>query len=317
MNLRKYRIGDHAALIAIYQACDLSRSWRANYPPCPPMDEEKLQDWIKGGVVAPLHTWVAEVDGRGVGFLCLKSFISRPESIAAIVPTPGFWGNWESMLCVHPAYQGNGIGRALLYRGLEALQRDRAKRILAWVFDENKRGINFLRRGGFVERPVLRAEDRRIAYEIRFYIQDFNAIPEVRKSTRVRCRNLVEGDLDELGRFLQRMDRMKAAPPPDEVAQTIYSVRYRHFVAEEGNDIVGLFSTWYNGELVLPGVLPECQGTGVGSALMDYTLRTMKEIGYPWATASSAVDLEGAHKLYARFGFKRTRRLLLLERRLD
>ena len=74
--------------------------------------------------------------------------------------------------------------------------------------------------------------------------------------------------------------------------------------------------TWSNGELVIPGVLPDMRGQGVGSALMHFTLTEMRASGYCFATAASAEDLAGAHALYERFGFENTRWLQLMERPL-
>jgi len=56
-------------------------------------------------------------------------------------------------LAVAPAYQGRGLGKRLLNECLEGLRRAGLKRVIIMVADDNRRGGEFWKRGGWEEIP--------------------------------------------------------------------------------------------------------------------------------------------------------------------
>lgn len=56
-------------------------------------------------------------------------------------------------LAVDPAYQGRGLGKRLLSECLDGLRSVRVQRVIILVADDNQRGSEFWKRGGWEEIP--------------------------------------------------------------------------------------------------------------------------------------------------------------------
>ncbi len=90
--------------------------------------EAQVRAWVRDVVVARPDTWVACVDGQVAAMLSLD-------------------GADVDQLYVHPAYQGNGLGRQLL-----AVAKSRRPDGLGlWTFQVNRRAIDFYLAHDFVE----------------------------------------------------------------------------------------------------------------------------------------------------------------------
>ena len=87
----------------------------------------QITAWIRDGVLAEDHVWVAEIEGRIVAFAARG-------------------GGFLNHLYVHPDHQGRGIGAALLDRA----KAEAAAGLSLWTFEPNKRAIRFYERHGFV-----------------------------------------------------------------------------------------------------------------------------------------------------------------------
>ena len=95
-------------------------------------DDDDVRRWIREHLVPSTECWVAVeaadgAEGRVVGMMALA---------------PG----WVEQLYVHPAYQGRGVGSALL---AVALERDEPLQL--WTFQVNTRARAFYARHGFRE----------------------------------------------------------------------------------------------------------------------------------------------------------------------
>ena len=89
--------------------------------------DEETRAWI-GSVVLPTHeVWVADVDGRVVGFAALEDDLL-------------------GLLYVHPGAQNTGIGSALL----DVVRRERPQGFRLWVFQKNEGARRFYERHGCV-----------------------------------------------------------------------------------------------------------------------------------------------------------------------
>lgn len=315
--LRPYRLGDHRVVMKLYEEAYGAVRWRSHYPPRPPLDAQTWGDHIREGRVDPLRTCLAEEDGLPIGVVAVTLLNTGERALPALAPVPGFWGNWESALWVTPDRRRRGVGRALVDRALEGLASEGYDRVVAFVFDENEAALALFEGAGFRRGNVRRYGERKVAYAMGFYVHALHHIPQVRRCDRTICRRLHDTDLDAVARFMARLNGKESTPTREEATRAYFHAAYEHFVAEREGEIVGTMCTWSNGELVIPGVLPALHGQGVGSALMHFTLTTMRDTGYPYATVASAIDLDGAHSLYARLGFENTRWLWLMERPLS
>jgi ribosomal protein S18 acetylase RimI-like enzyme len=120
--LRPANPTDAGALAAVHRAAR-----RAAMPYLPELHgEAEDRDWISETVLPSATVWVAEVDGRPVGYLALT-------------------GSSLDQLYVAPGYQGRGIGSQLL---------DKAKalspvRLRLYAFQSNHRARAFYEARGF------------------------------------------------------------------------------------------------------------------------------------------------------------------------
>ena len=98
--------------------------------------EEETRQWIRTVVLRELEVWVADDDGRVVGFAALKDELLEH-------------------LYVHPHDQNRGVGTGLL--GLSKQRRPRGLRL--WVFQRNVRARRFYERHGFALTRVTDGSD--------------------------------------------------------------------------------------------------------------------------------------------------------------
>jgi ribosomal protein S18 acetylase RimI-like enzyme len=87
--------------------------------------EADTRDWIRDVVLAEQEVWVAETDGRVVGYAAISDGVLEH-------------------LYVHPDFQGRGAGTALLERA----KRERPAGFRFWVFQKNERARRFYERHG-------------------------------------------------------------------------------------------------------------------------------------------------------------------------
>lgn len=87
---------------------------------------DEIRAWTRDVVFAGQQVWVAEIDGRIVGYAALG-------------------GDLLTNLYVEPVYQGRGAGAALLQRVKEAAPGG----IALWTFQPNLAAIRFYERHGF------------------------------------------------------------------------------------------------------------------------------------------------------------------------
>lgn len=317
VTIRLYRLADHHAVLGLYQsACDGGTGGASHYPPRPPLDTQQWGVCLSNGTFEPRRIYLALEDGLPIGVIAVSLLDAGEQRLPVLAPVQGFWGNWESALWVSPHRQRRGVGTALINRVLEALKEEGYDRVLAYVFEDNQRGSGLLDAMGFRAADIVRDGEKKLAYSMGFYVHSLQEIPQVRRCERTTCHRLRDGDVEALGRFVARLEGKEQVPTPDETARRYFHSAYEHFIAEREGEIIGTMCTWSNGELIIPGVLPEVRGQGVGSALMHFALHAMRARGYASATAASAEDLAGAHALYGHFGFENTRWLRLKERAL-
>lgn len=109
----------------LHVACRL-----ANTGSMPPMvhPREAARRWMRGRLEGESTGWVAEREGRAVGYLVLT-------------------GDWLDDLFLAPGETGHGIGATLL----EIVKAERPHGFCLWVFETNEGARRFYRRHGLVE----------------------------------------------------------------------------------------------------------------------------------------------------------------------
>lgn len=89
--------------------------------------DEETRSWLEHVVLPTQQVWVAEREGRVIGF-------------AALI------GNVLEHLYVYPSEQGTGVGSALLLAAQAACERE----LSLWTFQRNEAARAFYDRRGFV-----------------------------------------------------------------------------------------------------------------------------------------------------------------------
>lgn len=102
-------------------------SRRSAAMPPPVYDDEAVRSWM-GARLAEDEVWLAEVDGRPVGYARATS-------------------SWLDDLYVLPSYAGRGVGSALL----DVVKAGRPAGFCLWVFETNAPARAFYARQGLVE----------------------------------------------------------------------------------------------------------------------------------------------------------------------
>ena len=123
MNIRSYRETDEAAVVALWEACNLTRPW--NNP---------QKDIVRKLQVNPEWFLVAELAGQIVG--------------TVMVGYEGHRG-WINYLAVAPTHRRAGLGRALMAAAEQRLRAAGCPKINLQVRPDNPEAVAFYERIGF------------------------------------------------------------------------------------------------------------------------------------------------------------------------
>lgn len=309
--IRGYRPDDEATVLAVWNAALIAdpinaATWRAKVLLDPNFDREGCL--------------IAEVEGEVRGFLL---------SLVRRVP---FFGQgyepeqaWITAFGVMPAWQGSGLGSALLDTALDRLSALGRKSVALSPYVPNyftpgadvkayARGIEFLTKRGFetIERPIsMRAE-----------LTGFR-IPE---SIAERAAALSEEGIE-----------VRPATPVDIVP--VLDFAQRHFTWDWHREASGIFADLFTGDSRFVGmqvamqqgkvlgyaehrgerfgpfgVHPELRGRGIGRVLLAMTLSEMLKKNFHAAWFLWTGD--DAARLYSQVGFREVRRFAVMEKRL-
>ena len=129
MHIRPYRSDDEAALVDLWQACELTRPWNDARVDI----ERKLAD-------SPELLLVGELEGE--------------LTASVMVGYDGHRG-WVNYLAVHPAARGNGLGRALMTAAEERLLALGCPKVNLQIRDDNEAARGFYEAIGYGRDPVV------------------------------------------------------------------------------------------------------------------------------------------------------------------
>jgi mycothiol synthase len=311
MVVRGYRSEDEAALL---------QTWGAALPfdPLDPrtfrrkvlLDPNFDPDWLL----------VAESDARPIGF-CLCLIRRHPTEGLGLEPGRG----WITAMGVHPEWRRQGVGSALLERALDLFRGANRSEVLIAPYtphyfvpgvdvDRYSEGLAFLQQRGFevASRPL--SMDANIAL---FDYGKWEAQEEELRERGIAIRAMRPHETPALLGFL------KAHMPEDWVrhARELLLDMTRGLADEEqitiavrDGELLGYCQ--FEGEHFGPfGVRSDMRGQGIGSLLLAKCLLTMRRQSHHNAWLLWTSD-DAAEKVYARFGFRETRRFAILRRRL-
>jgi len=309
--VRGYRGEDEGALLAVWnRALPLDPVDQATFRRKVLLDPNFDPGWLL----------VADVAGDVVGFsLCLIRRV--PLERGDLEPARG----WIAALGVDPAWRSRGIGALLLDRSLALFREASRQEVLLAPYTPNyfvpgvdevhyADGLAFLRQRGFevVSRPL--------SMDANLVKLDLSWLPE--REARlgrdgVAVRLLLPCEIPALFGLLQTHMPGDWVRHAREVLTdaTKGLAGYDQFtVALHAEEIVGYCQ--FEGDHFGPfGVRDELQGQGIGTVLLARCLQTMRQKGLHNAWVLWTSD-ETAEHVYARFGFRETRRFAVVRKRL-
>jgi ribosomal protein S18 acetylase RimI-like enzyme len=129
VRIREYRPADEEAVVGLWVACELTRPWN-----------DPRRDIARKLADSPELLLVGEEDGQVVGTVMA-----------------GYDGHrgWVNYLAVHPAWQGRGLGRALMDEAEERLAALGCAKINLQVRDENEAARGFYEAIGYRLEPIV------------------------------------------------------------------------------------------------------------------------------------------------------------------
>jgi mycothiol synthase len=328
LTIRAYRCTDEAELVGVWNAAlpqdpvD-AHTFRRKVLLDPSFDAERLL--------------VAELDGRLIGFcLCLVRRV--PLEGGDLDPTRG----WITAMGVLPEHRRQGVGTALLEQARELLRAARREEVLIAPYTPNyfvpgvdekhyAEGLAFLQKRGFevIARP-LSMDASIVLFDYAPYQPREDSLRE--RGTQVRSLRAHEMPLlldflrrhaspdwlrdarellTDITRGLAVEDQVTVAvrgtgvSPVDDTSPSPAGRRCH----DEG-EIVGYCQ--FRGEHFGPfGVREDLRGQGIGTVLLAKCLQTMQRHGLHNAWVLWTSD-ETAERVYARFGFRETRRFAVV-----
>lgn len=309
--VRGYRGDDEQAVLDL---------WNAALPADPLDRRTLLRKVILDPNFDPAWFLVAEVGGRPAG-LCLCVTRRVPLEGVGLEPERG----WITAFGVAPEFRRQGVGAALLDRALELFGGADRREVLIAPYTPNyfvpgvdeqayADGLAFLQRRGFaaVSRPL--SMDASI---VTLDLSPWLARAAALRAEGIEVRPLRLAEAPEFLSFLRehmpgdwvrhaRELLGEMAGGGAQAEQVTLGVR--------GGEIVGYCQ--FAGEHFGPfGVCADLQGRGIGTVLLARSLEAMRRQGLHHAWVLWTSD-ETAERVYARFGFRETRRFAVLRRAL-
>jgi len=129
MLIRPYRTSDEAAVVALWERCELTRPWN-----------DPQADIARKVAVEPDLLLVGDVDGRVVATVMA-----------------GYEGHrgWINYLAVHPEHRGRGHGRAIMEEAERLLRARGCPKINLQVREDNTAAIGFYAAVGYRRDAVV------------------------------------------------------------------------------------------------------------------------------------------------------------------
>ncbi len=127
---------DLESIVEIYNASIPGRRATADTEP---VTVESRRAWFQSHSARRRPIWVAEEDGKIVGWLSFSSFYGRP----------AYHATAEISVYVAAAHQGGGIGRALLGEAVHRARELGVRTLLGFIFGHNDASLRLFEGLGF------------------------------------------------------------------------------------------------------------------------------------------------------------------------
>jgi len=280
---------------------------------------EDVSAWVKENHVHKESLWIAEVDGKAVGYAhCRLELIrgKRDFNELLFVHTDRDMG--QSKIAVIPPYRRLGVAKTLIQKIVEHFEDLGADLAVVVTYSDNNAAEELLRRLGFVHKDFFYykpySETKPWHYDTVYVELNLSEpIKPVRLNLDVNVRPAGEEDAKDIAEIFRKSAPWSPFGPKASLEQALSYLKSSDYkiilVAEYKGKVVGVMD--FNGNnyrLGIPGVLPEYRKKGIGYTLFYHLLENIRQKGFPKAIADTGLILSDAIRMYSRFGFKVVRR---------
>lgn len=133
---RDATIHDLPSIVSIYNSTIPSRMVTADTEE---ISVESKVTWFAEHSTTCRPLWVIEKDGKICGWLSFQSFYGRP----------AYNSTAEISIYLHEDYRGNGLGKVLLQKAIEACPELHIKNVLGFIFAHNTASLQLFKLFGF------------------------------------------------------------------------------------------------------------------------------------------------------------------------
>lgn len=133
---RLARFEDLPAIVSIYNSTVASREVTADTEP---ISVESRHAWFDEHTPERRPLWVAEQDGRVIGWLSYSNFYGRP----------AYSGTAELSIYIHEDLRGKGLGRYFLNEAIAFAPTIKVHTLLGFIFGHNRASLALFDKFGF------------------------------------------------------------------------------------------------------------------------------------------------------------------------
>jgi phosphinothricin acetyltransferase len=130
------RVDDLPVIVSIYNSTIASREVTADTEP---VTVESRHAWFAEHVPERRPLWVAEQDGKVVGWLSYSNFYGRP----------AYSGTAELSIYIHEAVRGKGLGGYFLSEAIDFAPEIGVHTLLGFIFGHNLPSLKLFEKFGF------------------------------------------------------------------------------------------------------------------------------------------------------------------------
>ncbi|MBV7330830.1 GNAT family N-acetyltransferase [Chloroflexi bacterium TSY] len=317
LHISHLQAGEETALVRIHNSA--FSEWATQLPACyryQPLRVEQVRDWLQ----QPLQTiWAIRLSGDVIGYAaCRQTTLSNVDKTAILhfSVTHEDWG--QSRIAVVPEFQEQGIATKLLQTILADFADKGGQLVTAYGYSFNPAATRLFSKLGFVNRERFTfapySDREPFTYDSIFAQLDLTEpLPNLPLNHELTVRTVQDGDMGAIQRIFRESASFAYEGEPSEQQLVEWLSNENadiRLVAEVNGDVVGLMECYRDGVIGIPGILPPYRKRGVGTTLFEHLLRAMQRAKYPLAVGDTGLIQHEMMRLYERFGFDCSRRLL-------
>jgi GNAT superfamily N-acetyltransferase len=239
------------------------------------------------------------------GFMSLCMDVTHPD-----------WG--QSRIAVLPEYRRKSVATTLLRIVLDNFKIQGGTVASAWTYSFNVSASTLFSKAGFINRELLYFEPYSDQEPWGFdsiyaKIDLTKPLKKVPLNSLLKIRSPQGDDIEAFLELYRRSAPFAFGPnpAPRQIGEWLCNPNSEAIlVAEFDGKVIGAMEFFRDGVIGIPGILPEYRNRGFGTTLFYHLLKKMQLHGHKQAIGDTGVIQEDMIRMYRRFGFDLSQRLL-------